>query len=195
MGLEMFDAAPFWSACLRSLGYSVRFSRFSNRQTFYDGQFTIPSDTVCYPAKLMHGHVEQLVAEGEKAIFYPCCTYNFAEEGTDNSYHCPVVAYYSELLHSSVRELEGVDFMFPYLDMSDDGRLAYSLDRYFRDSGKTAREPKRFSIKRIRDHKPFRNLFMQIFTEPMNQLLRHLKSKQRVIYFTLKTRMNLILNL
>ncbi|MBQ3014943.1 MAG: 2-hydroxyglutaryl-CoA dehydratase, partial [Clostridia bacterium] len=52
MGLEMFDAAPFWSAALRSLGYAVRFSRFSNRQTFYDGQFTIPSDTVCYPAKL-----------------------------------------------------------------------------------------------------------------------------------------------
>ena len=150
MGLEMFDAAPFWSACLRSLGYAVRFSRFSNRQTFYDGQFTIPSDTVCYPAKLMHGHIEQLIAAGEKTIFYPCCTYNFAEEGTDNSYHCPVVAYYSELLHSSIRDLEGVDFMFPYLDMSDDKRLAFSLDKYFRESGKAAREPGRFSMKAIR---------------------------------------------
>lgn len=150
MGLEMFDAAPFWSATMRVLGYAVRFSRFSNRQTFYDGQFSIPSDTVCYPAKLMHGHVEQLVAEGAKHIFYPCCTYNFAEEGTDNSYHCPVVAYYSELLNASVRSLEGVDFMFPYLDMSDDRRLAFSLEKYFRESGKQKAEPKRFSAGRIK---------------------------------------------
>jgi len=135
LGLEMYDAAPYWDALLRSLGFSVRFSPLSTKQTFYDGQFSITSDTVCYPAKLMHGHVENLVAEGAKTVFYPCCAYNFKEAGTANSYHCPVVAYYSEVLNSSVNSLRGVRFWFPYLDLSDSKRVLYSLKKFFVGEG------------------------------------------------------------
>lgn len=135
LGLEMYDAAPYWDALFKALGFSVRFSALSTKQTFYDGQFSITSDTVCYPAKLMHGHVENLIRDGAKTIFYPCCTYNFAEDGTANSYHCPVVAYYSEVLNSAVGNLKNVRFWFPYLDMSDSGRTLFSLKKFFDGTG------------------------------------------------------------
>lgn len=135
LGLEMYDAAPYWDALFKSLGFSVKFSGLSTKQTFYDGQFSVTSDTVCYPAKLMHGHVEDLVAEGAKTVFYPCCPYNFKEDGTANSYHCPVVAYYSEVLNSSINSLKSARFWFPYIDMSDSSRVLFVLKKFFADEG------------------------------------------------------------
>ena len=135
LGLEMYDAAPYWDGLFRALGFSVRFSGLSTKQTFYNGQFSITSDTVCYPAKLMHGHVENLISNGAKTVFYPCCAYNFKEEGTANSYHCPVVAYYSEVLNSSVSTLKDIRFRFPYLDLSDSKRVLFGLKKFFADEG------------------------------------------------------------
>ncbi|MBQ7293929.1 MAG: 2-hydroxyacyl-CoA dehydratase [Clostridia bacterium] len=135
LGLEMYDAAPYWDGLLKSLGFSVRFSKLSTKQTFYNGQFSVTSDTVCYPAKLMHGHVENLIADGAKTVFYPCCSYNFKEEGTANSYHCPVVAYYSEVLNSSMNSLKSVRFWFPYLDLSDSKRVLFGLKKFFDGQG------------------------------------------------------------
>ena len=135
LGLEMYDAAPYWDGLFKSLGFAVKFSGLSTKQTFYNGQFSITSDTVCYPAKLMHGHIENLLSDGAKIVFYPCCAYNFKEEGTANSYHCPVVAYYSEVLNSSVNNLKKARFWFPYLDLSDSKRVLYSLKKFFADEG------------------------------------------------------------
>ena len=81
------------------------------------GQNTIPSDTVCYPAKLMHGHIKWLLEQGVDHIFYPCMTYNISEQGTDNCYNCPVVAYYPEVLHANMRELAEAHFFFDYLGL------------------------------------------------------------------------------
>ena len=68
------------------------------RQLYYLGQHTIPSDTVCYPAKLTHGHIENLLNKGVDFIFDPCMSYNIDEGNSDNHFNCPVVAYYPELL-------------------------------------------------------------------------------------------------
>lgn len=67
---------------------------------------TIPSDTVCYPAKLMHGHVINLLDKGVKTIFYPCMSYNIDEGRSDNHYNCPVVAYYPEVIKVNVKRLK-----------------------------------------------------------------------------------------
>ena len=75
----------------------------SSRKLYLKGQRTIPSDTVCYPAKLLHGHVEALVEQGVDNIWYPCMSYNNDEGIGDNHYNCPVVAYYPELLAANVR--------------------------------------------------------------------------------------------
>ncbi len=115
MGMNMYEMLPFWHAFFTSLGFEVVTSPLSNRDVYIKGQHTIPSDTVCYPAKLMHGHVYSLLNEGVTTIFYPCLTYNFDEGLSDNHYNCPVVAYYPEVISANVPELEGHIFINDYL--------------------------------------------------------------------------------
>jgi predicted CoA-substrate-specific enzyme activase len=115
-GLNMLENLPFWREFFGLLGFEVIVSPPSSRDLYRDGQKTIPSDTVCYPAKLLHGHIEWLVRElGENAvIFYPCSAYNFDEGRGDNYYNCPVVAYYPELLRANMPALRNVKFLTPY---------------------------------------------------------------------------------
>lgn len=89
---------------LGELGFEVVVSDPSSREMYMQGQHSIPSDTVCYPAKLVHGHIENLIEKGVHSIFYPCMTYNLDEGRASNCYNCPVVAYYPELLEANVTE-------------------------------------------------------------------------------------------
>ena len=116
-GLNMFELLPFWHTFLTHLDFEVVLSDVSTRAMYAQGQNSIPSDTVCYPAKLMHGHIENLLSKGVDAIFYPCMTYNLDEHRTANCYNCPVVAYYPELLKANMSHLQGVDFMMPYIEL------------------------------------------------------------------------------
>ena len=84
--------------CLRSSASRWYSAVFPPRETYERGQFSIPSDTACYPAKIMHGHIEELIDAGVERIFYPCLSYNIDEHASDNHFNCPVVAYYAEVL-------------------------------------------------------------------------------------------------
>lgn len=117
MGLNMFELLPFWHTFFTSLGYEVIVSPESTRQTYLLGQHSIPSDTVCYPAKLMHGHIEYLVNHGIKNIFYPCMTYNVDEGLGDNNYNCPVVAYYPEVIRSNSSSLGEINLIWDYVGL------------------------------------------------------------------------------
>ena len=130
MSLGIFELAPMWHTIFRRLGFRVEMTGFSDKRIYAKGQYTIPSDTACYPAKLMHGHVETLLEKGVDAIFYPCLTYNYHEsDATDNFYNCPVVAYYSEVLNGNMDSLHegGAKFLFPYLAVNDKKQLAKGL--------------------------------------------------------------------
>ncbi len=113
-GLNMYENLPFWFELFTRLNFEVVLSPESSRKLYIKGQRTIPSDTVCYPAKLLHGHVQALVEKGVDAIFYPCMSYNFDEKTSDNNYNCPVVAYYPELLAANVPDLKKTRFLYPY---------------------------------------------------------------------------------
>ena len=113
-GLNMYENLPFWFELFTRLNFEVVLSPESSRKLYLKGQHTIPSDTVCYPAKLLHGHVEALVEEGVDAIWYPCMSYNNDEGIGDNHYNCPVVAYYPELLAANVPDLKKTRFLYPY---------------------------------------------------------------------------------
>ena len=113
-GLNMYENLPFWFEFFTRLNFEVVLSPESSRKLYIKGQRTIPSDTVCYPAKLLHGHVQALVEAGVDAIFYPCMSYNFDEKTSDNNYNCPVVAYYPELLAANVPDLKKTRFLYPY---------------------------------------------------------------------------------
>lgn len=127
LALGMFELAPLWHGIFTSLGFRVKFSGFATRALYAQGQHTIPSDTACYPAKIMHGHIEKLLADGVDAIFYPSLSYNLGEKDTKNCYNCPVVAYYAELLHGNVSALQNTKFLYPYLNINSQRQLAKEL--------------------------------------------------------------------
>ena len=117
-GLNMYENLPFWYEFFTKLNFEVVLSPESSRKLYLKGQHTIPSDTVCYPAKLLHGHVEALVEMGVDAIWYPCMSYNYDEGIGDNHYNCPVVAYYPELLAANVPLLKETRFLIPYVGLN-----------------------------------------------------------------------------
>lgn len=131
LGLNMIENLPFWHAFLTSLGFEVVVSPISTRETYSLGRYTIPSDTVCYPAKLIHGHIEWLLQQGIDTIFYPCLAYNFDEKKGDNHYNCPVVAYYPELLQSNVGELKKIRFLYPYFGIHRPKDFIKKATEYF----------------------------------------------------------------
>ncbi|MBQ2766270.1 MAG: 2-hydroxyacyl-CoA dehydratase [Clostridia bacterium] len=115
MGLNMYEMLPFWHAFFTKLGFEVVTSPRSDRKLYLKGQQTIPSDTICFPAKLLHGHIEALIDDGVDAIFYPCMTYNFNEKLGDNHYNCPVVAYYPEVIGANVPRVRETKFIQDYI--------------------------------------------------------------------------------
>ena len=116
--LNMYEDYPFWFTFLTNLGFRVIISEKSNRKTYEKGMESMPSESVCYPAKLSHGHIISLLQKGIKTIFYPCMPYSRKEyKDADNHYNCPIVISYSEVLKNNVEELKADDvtFLNPFL--------------------------------------------------------------------------------
>ena len=130
-GLNMFENLPFWFKFFTKLNFEVVLSAESSRQLYILGQRTIPSDTVCYPAKLMHGHIESLLDMGIDTIFLPCMPYNFDEGISDNNYNCPVVAYYPELLAANISRLKSARFLMPYFGLHKKRGFILKSAEYF----------------------------------------------------------------
>lgn len=114
--LVMFEQLPLWAGFFEKLGFEVVLSDKSSRELYFKGQHTVASDTACYPAKLIHGHIESLLDKGVDFIFYPCESYNLDEHDSINHYNCPVVAYYPELLKANNERLTSDNFIMPYID-------------------------------------------------------------------------------
>jgi len=133
-GLNMFENLPFWFEFFTKLNFEVVLSPESSRQLYILGQRSIPSDTVCYPAKLMHGHIESLLDMGLDLIFLPCMPYNFNEGISDNNYNCPVVAFYPELLAANMPRLKDVKFLTPYFGLHRKRGFEIKAGEYFRDN-------------------------------------------------------------
>lgn len=117
--LNMYELFPFWYTFFTSLGFEVHNSGFSSAKLYVKGQQSIPSDTVCYPAKLVHGHIVKLIEEGYQTIFYPCMSYNINEGISDNNYNCPIVAYYPETIINNVEEVKKINFIRDYLPIAN----------------------------------------------------------------------------
>ena len=117
--LNMFENIPFWIGFFNYLNIKVIVSDISSMSLIKSGQHTIPSDTVCYPAKIVHGHIINLQKKGIKNIFYPNMPYNEMESvNLQNHYNCPVVGCYPELIDANF-EFEKSQFMMPYLSFDN----------------------------------------------------------------------------
>ncbi len=127
--LNMYEDYPFWFTFLTNLGFRVILSENSNRATYEKGIESMPSESVCFPAKLSHGHIMSLINSGIKTIFYPCVPYSRKEyQKADNHYNCPIVISYSEVLKNNVEELKEKDIKFinPFLPF-DSKKLAQTI--------------------------------------------------------------------
>jgi predicted CoA-substrate-specific enzyme activase len=135
--LNMHENYPFWFTFFTKLGFHVMLSPPSSKSIYENGMETISSDTICYPAKLVHGHIKWLVDRGVKRIFYPSVNYERDEDSSaDNHYNCPVVATYPEVIANNMDDLfeeNGVVFWHPFLPYDADDRLVKRLCAELKD--------------------------------------------------------------
>ena len=133
--LNMFEMIPFWSAFFENLGMSLVLSQRPRKETLFLASQSIPSDTVCYPAKSVHGHIYDLLNKDVDFIFYPCMSYSLDENISENCYNCPVVAYYPELIRSNVGALEEKKFLYPHVDLNMQDSFAKTMQSELADAG------------------------------------------------------------
>ena len=120
--LNMYENFPFWATFFKELGYSVMLSPKSSHKIYEMGIESIPSESECYPAKISHGHIENLIERGISFIFYPSVAYERKEyEDAGNHYNCPVVASYPEVIRNNVDSLEEkhVKYKNPFLSLNN----------------------------------------------------------------------------
>lgn len=116
--LNMYENYPFWHAFFTRLGFSVVLSDNSSKATYQAGIESMPSESVCYPAKLSHGHIMNLIAKDPDFIWMPCVRWERKEDPTaGNCYNCPIVMSYPTALGLNIDELgeKNVEFMYPFV--------------------------------------------------------------------------------
>ncbi|MDR2244461.1 MAG: acyl-CoA dehydratase activase-related protein, partial [Burkholderiales bacterium] len=141
--LNLFENYPLWFTFLTTLGYRVVLSSPSSKAVLEQGLDTLPSDSICYPAKLANGHIVDLVQRGVRTIFYPCVPYENKEfDDADNHFNCPVVTSYPELIRNNIDLLKehNVALIQPFLSLEDKEKLAKRLAQVFAPFGFKAAE-------------------------------------------------------
>ncbi|KNZ41062.1 2-hydroxyacyl-CoA dehydratase [Acetobacterium bakii] len=141
--LNLYENYPFWHTFFTSLGYRVVLSPESNRKIYEKGMESIPSESVCYPAKLAHGHIQSLLDQGIETIFYPCIPYEEQEfEKVDNWYNCPIVVSYPETIKHNQEDIqkENITFLNPFIPFDNNKRLEERLCEVFDVFGITKKE-------------------------------------------------------
>lgn len=158
--LNMYENYPFWFTFFTHLGFRVELSPPSSPAIFALGNETIPSESVCYPAKLVHGHVAWLIRQGVRTIFYPCITFERKEQPkADNHFNCPIVISYPEVVSSNMDMIleNGVTFINPFLPYEHKPRLAERLYEELEGFGIRRREIERAVEAAWQEDRRFKN--------------------------------------
>ena len=132
--LGIYESYPFWHTFFTALSYRVVLSPRSSRSVYAAGIESIPSESLCYPAKLAHGAVRMLIDSGVKTIFFPCVPYEKKEQkSAANHYNCPIVTSYPENIKNNMPEIKesGVSLLMPFLPMDSLGALTKRLMEEF----------------------------------------------------------------
>lgn len=134
--LNMYENYPFWATFFAKLGFATVLSPFSSAELYQMGMDSIPSESECYPAKLVHGHIEWLIANGVKRIFYPCVYYERWEtEEAQNYYNCPMVTGYPENIKNNVENLKEkeIEFFNPFISFGTEEIITKRLCEYMHE--------------------------------------------------------------
>ena len=141
--LNMYENYPLWFTVFTKLGFSVKLSPESSHKIYEKGIDTIPSESACYPAKLVHGHIMSLIEDGVDVIFYPCVPYEQVEyKGAGNHYNCPIVTSYPEVIYNNMDAVrdEGKKLIHPFLNLEDKKSVVKQLYKAFKEFGITRSE-------------------------------------------------------
>ena len=138
--LNMYENYPLWFTFFTELGFSVKLSGRSTHKLYEKGIDSIPSESACYPAKLVHGHIQDLIDRGYKTIFYPCIPYEQIEySAAGNHFNCPMVTSYPEVIYNNMDILreEDVTFLYPFINLADKPsfkrQMSKALKPYYAD--------------------------------------------------------------
>ena len=143
--LNMYENYPFWFTLLTKLGFRVEISKVSSKAVYELGIETIPSESACYPAKLAHGHIMDLINRGIKEIFYPCISYERIEfKDSNNHYNCPMVATYPEVIRNNMDIIKekNINFIRPFLSLESKEILPERIVEEFSKFNVTLEEAK-----------------------------------------------------
>ena len=173
LALGIYELLPFYVTLFRELGFDTVVSPFSSRDLYIHGQASIPSDTVCFPAKLMHGHVQYLVDNKVDRIFIPCSSYNINEEKGNNHFNCPVVAYYGEVIKGN-QDLEGIPLTLGYLSLEHPDHLAKRIASLFDVKKKDARKAVEKAFSELHEYR-------RKITEKGDEIIKLSRSEHRPI--------------
>jgi predicted CoA-substrate-specific enzyme activase len=133
--LNLYENYPFWFTFFTELKFRVELSPRSSKKIYELGMETIPSESACYPAKIVHGHITSLINKNVDIIFYPCLPYEKIEySDCNNHYNCPMVTSYPEVIKNNMDDLreKGIVYMNPFLPVDNKKRLTERLYKVFR---------------------------------------------------------------
>ena len=137
--LGIYEDYPFWHTLLSSCGLSPVLSSPSTARLCDKGIRYTMSDNICFPAKLMHGHIADLAEKKVDRILYPYTVYGHKDDPrARNSYNCPVVSGYSDVLRSSMAEItaaKGIPIDSPTVNFADRGLAEASCTEYLASLG------------------------------------------------------------
>lgn len=132
--LNIYEDFPFWFTFFHQLGCEVVLSNYTTKDQYNKAIDTIPSDTACYPAKAVHGHIRDLAEAQVDLIWYPCIQHGPKEFSRDNNYHCPMVISYPELIRNNMQDVMGeTPFYAPFLPLADKKSLVPALVKVLKD--------------------------------------------------------------
>jgi len=134
--LNIYENYPYWARLFKELGFRVVLSPYSSREIYEMGMESIPSESLCYPAKLAHGHIEWLIKNGCNRIFYPSVYFERPEEGAKNKYNCPIVIGTPENINNNVENITSgkAQFIHPFVAFSDEKTLTDRVAKVFSET-------------------------------------------------------------
>ncbi len=132
MVLNLFENYPFWAALFNGLGFKVVRSRPRGRDLGLNSATTIMSDNICYPAKLVHAHIFDLMAQKVDLIFFPRVVLEASQfKDEANHFNCPVITGYPDVINSAVTPSRyGIPMDSPTINFNDNALLKKACRAY-----------------------------------------------------------------
>lgn len=177
--LNFYDSYPFWFTLLTNLGFRVVLSDESSKKLYESGIDTITSDSICYPAKMVHGHIVNLIQKGVKRILYPCVIFEEKEdEKSQNQFNCPIVMSYPEVIRNNMDILKenNIDLMIPLISFENKEVILKTILDAFSKFGVTKNEAKIAVTKALEEKYSFR----KELKDKAKEIIKELEEKNEV---------------